>query len=437
MSAHDPQTTADSAIYIDIGHGIADTGEFVRKYGGYYEVATERVPVYPIFLAIFFKLFGEGLTLPLVIQCLFDSLTCVLIAYIGKELYSRLFIPVGILAALNLNMAIHSTLILTDTLFLLFFVGSILFIVKYSVGYAYKWAVLASICLSLAVLTRPLMYYFLPIFLVVLGVIPLIRRGSVKYVVLNFCIGLVILSLFVGSLLLFNYRQYGYFQLVSVNGANAMEWYVPLTIQYSTGVDTDVVIKREQEKFRQMLVEAPDQILSENPFYVSKLKVQIAMDEFSMLSFFQIAYAWTGGALLNVFAPSVSSSPAMVQMKRPRFFETEGANFVHKIFNFLLHPENRLYLLMIVPSIFLTSLLRIISIFGLFVCVKKYEVSKIVYFILIGISLYFLVITGPLVSAARYRLPIEPIMIIFLAIGLITIYDYWSFLQPKLNCIRK
>jgi len=425
LSTHDPQTTADSAIYIGIGHGIAETGDYVRRYADYYEPVTERVPVYPAFLALFFHVFGDDLTLPLIFQCLLDSLTCVIIALIGREINERLFLLSGILAAVNLNMAVHATLILTDTVFLFLLSGLIFALFRHATEPHVKWVALAGIALSLAVLTRPLFYYFLPVFLLMTIAIPLSRRRSTKAIATGCGVAALVVSMLVGPMLIRNYMHYGYFQLVSQGGAGAMEWYVPLTFQYAVGEGPDAVISRQKERLNRVLESQPDQDLANNPFFVSDAQVKVAREELAKLKAYQIAYAWVGGALLNIFTPSLSSLPALVQMERPRFFETEGSGFVNKTFNFLTHPDNRLYLFMVVPAILLTLVSRGLAVVGLVSYAFRREASKIPLVVLLTIALYFLAITGPLVSAARYRLPIEPILIVFLALGLVSLYDRW------------
>ena len=68
------------------------------------------------------------------------------------------------------------------------------------------------------------------------------------------------------------------------------------------------------------------------------------------------------------------------------------------------------------PAILVTIILRFFALSGLISAIKSpgYDLSKII--ILFTYLTYILAITGPIVGAARYRLPIEPILIIFSSI---------------------
>jgi hypothetical protein len=344
---------------------------------------------------------------------------------VGKKLNPRLFIPAGVLAAVNLNMAIHSTLILTDTLFLLLFVGFLLALINYASDPRTMSAVIASALLSLAILTRPLAYHFMPIFFILLVLLATLNHCSWKIIIRSSSAAIAVALCLVGPQLLRNHSQFGYFELVSQSGSAAMEWYVPLTVQYATGENTDTVIQREKVRLEQLLQLASEEEI-ENPFFISKLQVSVAMEELVKLRISQIAYAWFGGVILNVFTPSITSLPALVQMKRPRFFDTEGQDFVQKTLNFLGHSDNRVYLVLVGPAILLTLLFRGVAIIGVVSNVTRPEVSWACLAILSIAGLYILAVTGPLVSAARYRLPLEPIFIVFTALGIVRLYDTWN-----------
>ena len=423
---HDPSSTADSAIYIGIGEGIAATGDFVRQYADHVEPVTERVPAYPALLAASFRILGNNLQWPLLLQCFIDALTCVLIGLIAREISPRHHLVAGLLAVLNLNMAIHTTLILTDTLFLFFFTASLYAAIKHIQRPALSTVMIACTALALGVLTRPLLYYFMPFFLFLIGGALWWYGYSAKRIFTSVGVGCLVLVVLIGPLLMRNYNEYGYAQLVSQGGAGAMEWYVPLTFQYAIGESTDTVIQRERVKLNERLDATADPVLRNNPFFVSQQQIAVAKEELSKLTLGQIAYAWTGGALLNIFAPSVTSWPALVQMKRPRFFETEGRNFVDKAINFLSHPDNRFYLAVMVPAILLTLVTRVVALFGLVVLAAKSEAGRRALWVLLPSSLFIVAITGPLVSAARYRLPIEPLIIVLLAVGLVWLYDTFA-----------
>ena len=103
--------TEDSPEYLRLASQFETKG-FLGDYG-------HRTPGYPVFLA-FLDYFGAKTLLFIVfIQVVLDSLTCVITALIYKQFFSRGALLCGLLMALNLNMIIHTGLILPEILFLL------------------------------------------------------------------------------------------------------------------------------------------------------------------------------------------------------------------------------------------------------------------------------------------------------------------------------
>ena len=124
-------------------------------------------------------------------------------------------------------------------------------------------------------------------------------------------------------------------------------------------------------------------------------------------------------------APSITSVSLIDKMERPRFYKTQGDNFVMKVVNFLFHPDNRLYLSLMLPSIFLILLGRMLMIIGFIYVLNNKAKLPLTIFLLLVTS-YIFAVTGPMVNAARYRLPIEPVLITFTAVGLICIHSWWK-----------
>ena len=153
--------------------------------------------------------------------------------------------------------------------------------------------------------------------------------------------------------------------------------------------------------------------------------MEVRINEFKKFDFWSIIFAWTAGTVINLMTPSMASVNLVNNMERPRFYKTHGKNFALKVKNFLLHPDNRLYLSLMLPSMFLILIGRIIMIIGLIhIIFDKSKLPLSTFFILV--SSYILAVTGPVVSAARYRIPIEPILITLTAVGIICILSWWK-----------
>lgn len=115
-----------------------------------------RVPLYTYFLAGLYAVFGKSFLAPLAAQILIGSLVCGLLFAIGRKLFGTV---AGAFA--GFGMALYGTAIYSDgellptTLFVLFTVAAVYFLLNALEGGRRRDGALAGLCLGLAYLTRP------------------------------------------------------------------------------------------------------------------------------------------------------------------------------------------------------------------------------------------------------------------------------------------
>lgn len=142
------------------GKGFALEGTVVILYA---------LPVYPLFLAAIYKVFGHKYWIALLIQTFIGSLSCLLGYLIGTRLFSK---GVGLLTALI--MAVHPYLslltvyLITETLFTLLLLLAVLWLIKSDKEPSLKYCLWIGFWLGLATLTRPLTLIF-PFFIFIWG----------------------------------------------------------------------------------------------------------------------------------------------------------------------------------------------------------------------------------------------------------------------------
>ena len=105
-------------------------------------------------------------------------------------------------------------------------------------------------------------------------------------------------------------------------------------------------------------------------------------------------------------------------MERPKFFSQAGNNLFDKILQFSKQNYGNKYFIAILCGFTITIIARLLFIVGFIDLLTSKNISKFIISFFIIYFCYFLVLTGPLVSGARYRLPIESIFIIFSSIGI-------------------
>jgi len=402
--------TEDQAQYIQLSQQLPEYGLLGLN--------VERVPGYPLFLAIISNIFGDNVWYLIATQLFLDSINCVMIGILAQTIFSKGFWVAGIMAVFNLNMIILSASLLTDTLFLFIFIIFIFSIIKYVQDDQTSWLILSITLLSLATMVRSASYYLLlvlPIWVIIWQLWkkdPIVRIG--KNIVLYF---LIVVTIF-GWIHHRNYTQYQSTALVSHTGGHLLNWVVPATYQYSgqgsyqEGQEL-VRIKLQSSLKRDQLVSLP-----ENLFDHSSYQVNVAKEILLKFGFINIFKAWTVGSVINLLAPSSAYMPIVRSMEHPSFYDTMGDGFIDKLWNYIGDSDGFIYLLILTIGTGISALFLLLALAGVVRAVIKIKngeerhFSLVIVFILFMLIVYFLIITGPVIGI-KYRLPLEPVLILF------------------------
>jgi len=416
-------THEDQALYINLGQNMAQTGEFLKIVGDGYTTdwVTSRVPGYPQFLAVIYTLFGENNMAVVWVQVIIDSLTCVVIGLIAESIVSRGFLIAGLISAINLNMIILSGMILTDTLFLFLFSLFILFAFNYLKHLTKLQLFLAVSFLSLATLVRSVSY-FLIILLLLLLIFELVRRKvKLKQILYTVLIYLIPVVIALGPIHHRNYDKYSSFLLVSQGGKHTLKWVVPSVYQYSGQGSYQEGQLLAKDYFEDSMRRDNLQMVTNDPFKNSSYQMQAAKGLLTELGLLNMLQAWTVGAIINLISPSVAFAPIVREMDRPSFYATPGNGIINKMTNYVKNTNGFVYLLIITIGTIISLLFLILSIFGIYKMAKssysgKYNKEILIFSLFIVV--YFMTITGPVVGV-KYRLPIEPFMVLYFTYFLI------------------
>jgi 4-amino-4-deoxy-L-arabinose transferase-like glycosyltransferase len=394
--------TEDQAFYIQLAQQFPESG--------FLGVSSERVPGYPLFIASIHTIFGEGLWNVISIQILLDSISCVVIALMAKSLFSKGFWIAGILSAINLNMVILSVSLLTDTLFLFLFILFLFSLIQYLQNERIRWLVLLVLFISLATLVRPSSYYLLPILLIGLVGWRLWHRDTILKIGTLTVLYLVIIGVLLGSIHQRNYQQYGSTALVSQTGTHLLGWVVPAAYQYSGQGSYQEGQQLARERLASALQRDQLETLSPNPFESSSYQANVGKDVLFELGFLNMLKAWVVGSTINLLAPSVAYTPALRSMEHPSFYETEGNGIVEKLFNYIKNSNGFLYLSILAVGTIISIIFTMLALIGVFKMISALPpITVTTLLLLVG---YFFAITGPIIGV-KYRLPIEPILILF------------------------
>ncbi len=151
---------------------------FSEDQAGYIQLAQQFSENGFFFISSIYTIFGESLWNVISVQILLDSISCIVIALMAKLIFGKGFWVAGILSAINLNMIILSSSLLTDSLFLFLFTIFLFSLLKYLNNDKVVWFFLLVLFISLATLVRPVSYYLLPFLLIGLVGLRLWNRDS-------------------------------------------------------------------------------------------------------------------------------------------------------------------------------------------------------------------------------------------------------------------
>jgi hypothetical protein len=373
---------------------------------------TDRMPLYPLLLAGIYKTVGDVPRAVALAQTVIDAGTCTLIAALGALVSPLVGLIAGTLAALSLTLIVFSTQILTDTVFLFFFTAMLLagahFLLRPSMGLA----LLAGIAGGLALATRPAVAALL------VAAVPLVFAVSIKN---RRGLGLALAAATsfaiaatapVAPLILRNVIDYRSFSLTSQTGAHLAYWIVPLVKQRADGTPYQATVDRIEARYRQRL-ENRGANAEANPFRIAELKREVAREEMKQLPLKAYALAWLEGMIVNLAAPVLIADPRVRALPRPSFYNTPGGSLWEKARVYLFADPGLYQLLLIIGLLAVLPFLALEAI-GFVMLARTLPWAAA---LAAGVIAYFLLVNGP-VASAKYRVPMEPVLIVLTAIPL-------------------
>lgn len=160
----------DSAGYIQPALALAEDGGFYSA-PGIKAPNVSRPPGFPLFLAMFFYLFGENYVLPVLGMCLAGALICIPVYLTGRLWGGHLagMIAAGFVA-LNITAVALSPMYLTDSFFTFFVAWQLYFFSLLYLRKDLRWCYPGVILAALSVLIRPIsvLWYIPAAFLILI-----------------------------------------------------------------------------------------------------------------------------------------------------------------------------------------------------------------------------------------------------------------------------
>jgi hypothetical protein len=373
---------------------------------------TDRMPLYPLLLAGIQSLLGNTPGMAAAVQAVLDAGTCTLIAALGTFVSPLTGLVAGILAAVSVTLVVFSTQLLTDTVFVFFFSVMLLAGAHFLARVGLRAAVMAGLAGGLALATRPWIAPLLIAAVPLVFTVAIIRSRRFGRACITAALFAAAAAVPVAPTLVRNGIYYGSFNLTSQAGDHLAFWIVPLVKQRTDGTPYETAVRDMQDVYEHRLAQA-SRAAQTNPFARAAIKVELARQQLERLPLSAVAESWVEGMVVNLAAPALIADPRVRALPKPSFYATPGRSLWERAHAYLFERVGPYELLVAFGIAAMLPFLVLESI-GLVMLARTRPWAAALAVLLIA---YFLLLNGP-VASPKYRLPIEPVLIVLAAIPL-------------------
>jgi 4-amino-4-deoxy-L-arabinose transferase-like glycosyltransferase len=373
---------------------------------------TDRMPLYPLLLAAVRSVFGDLPRAVALIQAVIDAGTCTLIAALGALISPLTGLIAGIIAALSATLIVLSSQILTDTVFVFFFTAMLVAGARFLLRPTFSLAALAGLAGGLGLLTRPAIAPLLIAAVPLIFVVASMRWRRMSRALAASVLFAAAATTPVAPVLLRNAAQFGSLALTEQSGEHLAFWIVPLVAQRASGIPYETSVAHMHELYRQRLAERG---LSEesNPFLRASIKVEVAREAMVRLPAAAFVESWLEGMAMNLGVPALLADPRVRALPKPSFYGTPGASLWQRMRIYFFEQAGLYQALLAIGFAAMLPYLLLEAI-GFYQLARLQPWAAVFAGALLA---YFLLLSGP-VASPKYRLPIEPVLIVLAAIPL-------------------
>ncbi|MFA5339151.1 MAG: glycosyltransferase family 39 protein [Candidatus Omnitrophota bacterium] len=268
--------TPDSIYYNGLAGNILEGKGF--SVGG--KPTTFKEPFYPFFLAAVYHIFGNNYAAVKVIQAIIGALTCVIIFMIARRLFDAKTAVLGALIGCFYPAFIRTTeLMITELLYTFLLISIIFFLLRYIQGGGYGNLAFCGAALGIASLTRSVIV-LLPVFILLLaGKIFLSQARSVKKYIISAAILLAFFILPIAPWTVRNWKvAHRFIPISTTMGIGLYSSYVPKEGKLYGFIASDEVVEKSRSLGSEaaqsdFLAKEALKYIKNNPLRVLKLEV--------------------------------------------------------------------------------------------------------------------------------------------------------------------
>jgi hypothetical protein len=403
----------DSGGYLDGARRWLAEGSLSGYISGAALLPLEREPGYFWFLAAVMALFGDSLPAIAAVQGGVDAGTCVFVGLLAARLGPAAARLAGLGAALWPNLIIHAALVLQDTLLLFFLTGFLVAFVEFARRPSWPAALATGLLFGAAWMVRGVLQ-FLP--LIVAAGLAGLAWWRTRRVGVSAAAPLLFLVAMLVPLAPHAYRNvtaFGTTMSSTQAGLHALFWTVTLVRMDENGTTFDEESRRTQARYQTWLERNGLSEEGRNPFEIDRLRQRLAFAELAGTPLWRLAKVWAQGAVINLFSPSMLSDSRVRALPRPSFYATPGKGLFERAWRYFFADPG--WFQIAVLAGLATSLVAVaLQLWGLVLLFRRSALATVGLILFVG---YVLALSGP-TAAPKYRMPIEPLMIVLFALGL-------------------
>ena len=344
-------------------------------------------------------------------QAVLDGLSVLAIALTARSLSPRLTIPAALIAAVLPNFIAHSSYILQETLFTVFFTWGLcaLFCSLRSARPA-RLLIIAGLLFGMTLWTRlTLIYYAIVLVPALAAALKLSGPRTWIQAASHALIPAATMALVISPLLAYNYFTYGHAELSLQTGDHLLRWvYACLATPWPCS--DRVAVHAELEP----IVRGYSEIAA-NEYELSIMQKKLAVTSILQLPLWQVAWGMTWGAFRNLFQTSFYF--VIGQFNQPETFISAmpGSNLFERIAAFVSANYRNPFMVMWVISQVTLLLSRLVQGAGALTGLRQVQFRGQT-ILLLATIIYVLALNGPIANP-KYRVPCEPALIILTALG--------------------
>lgn len=279
----DPFTDGD-AIGYDIPAQTMLAGKgFLLESG---QPTAQRTPIYPLFLAVIYLIFGRSAIVVQLIQSLVDTVSCYLIFVIALKVFESRTVAVvsALLYAFYFPAVKFVGCILTETLFTFLLLVFVITFLRVLEVLDWKRFLLSGVVLGITSLCKPTTQ-LLPFFLIILLPLFLIRKVKTLCLVRNLAILAIATVIILTPWAIRNYLVFGYFTPASSIGGKTF-YYGNHLLTYGLAEET-VPTNKTWHVWHRVILQAG--MLSGNEFEQDKMLFHKGLENIKHYTLWQIS----------------------------------------------------------------------------------------------------------------------------------------------------